>query len=100
VPELRLSRARTTKDIDLRFMGSPERVLGRLQEATRLDLGDFLTFEVGPDDDHPEIQNDGMQYDGMRFRAECRAAGQLSQVRRISRRRLWPSSLQGQLRSR
>jgi hypothetical protein len=77
VLELRLSRARTTKDIDLRFMGSPERVLERLQEATRLDLGDFLTFEVGPDDDHPEIQNDGMQYDGMRFRAECRLAGKL-----------------------
>ena len=75
VLELRLSRARTTKDIDLRFMGSPERVLERLQEAARLDLGDFFTFEVGPDDDHPEIQNDGMQYDGMRFRAECQLAG-------------------------
>lgn len=77
VLELRLSRARTTKDIDLRFMGSPDRVLERLQEAARLDLGDFLTFEVGPDDDHPEIQNDGMQYDGMRFRAECQLAGKL-----------------------
>lgn len=77
VLELRLSRARTTKDIDLRFIGSPERVLERLQEAARLDLGDFLTFEVGPDDDHPEIQNDGMQYDGMRFRAECQLAGKL-----------------------
>jgi len=77
VLELRLSRARTTKDIDLRLMGSPERVLERLQEAARVDLGDFLTFEVGPDDDHPEIQNDGMQYDGMRFRAECQLAGKL-----------------------
>lgn len=77
VLELRLSRARTTKDIDLRFMGSPERVLERLQGAARLNLGDFLTFEVGPDDDHPEIQNDGMQYDGMRFRAECQLAGKL-----------------------
>lgn len=77
VLELRLSRARTTKDIDLRFMGSPEGVLDRLQEAARLDLGDFLTFEVGPDDNHPEIQNDGMQYDGMRFRAECQLVGKL-----------------------
>ena len=77
VLELRLSRARTTKDIDLRLLGSPERVLERLQEAARRDLGDFLTFEVGPDDDHPEIQNDGMQYDGMRFRAECQLAGKL-----------------------
>ena len=77
VLELRLSRVRTTKDIDLRFMGSAERVLERLQEAARLDLGDFLTFEVGPDDDHPQIQNDGMQYDGMRFVAECRLAGKI-----------------------
>jgi hypothetical protein len=77
VLELRLSRARTTKDIDLRLMGSPERVLERLQEAARVDLGDYLTFEVGPHDDHPEIQNDGMQYDGMRFRAECQLAGKL-----------------------
>jgi len=77
VLELRLARARTTKDIDLRLTGSPERVLERLQEAARLDLGDFLGFEVGPDDDHPEIQNDGMQYDGKRFRAECRLAGKL-----------------------
>lgn len=77
VLELRLERARTTKDIDLRMTGSPENVLARLQEAARRDLSDFMTFEVGPDDDHPEIQNDGMQYDGLRFRAECRLAGKL-----------------------
>jgi hypothetical protein len=77
VLELRLERARTTKDVDLRLTGSPEKVLGRLQEAARLDLGDYLTFEVGPDEDHPEINNDGMQYEGMRFRAECKLAGKL-----------------------
>ena len=52
-------------------------MLGRLQEAGRLDLGDFLTFEIGPDAEHPEIQNDGMQYEGMRFQATCRLAGKL-----------------------
>jgi hypothetical protein len=77
VLELRLERARTTKDVDLRFTGSPEDVLSRLQEAARLDLGDYLTFEVGPDEDHPEINNEGMRYEGMRFRAECRLAGKL-----------------------
>jgi len=75
VLELRLERARTTKDIDLRLTGSPDDILAKLQEAGRRNLGDFMTFEVGPDDDHPEIQNDGMQYDGLRFRAECRLAG-------------------------
>lgn len=77
VLELRLERARTTKDVDLRMVGSPEDVLAKLQEASRKNLGDFMTFEVGPDDDHPEIQNDGMQYDGLRFRAECKLAGKL-----------------------
>jgi hypothetical protein len=77
VLELRLERARTTKDIDLRLTGSQGHILARLQEAGRQDLGDFMTFEVGPDDDHPEIVNDGMQYDGLRFRAECRLAGKV-----------------------
>jgi Nucleotidyl transferase AbiEii toxin, Type IV TA system len=77
VLELRLERARTTKDIDLRVTGSPENVLARLQEAGRRDLGDFMAFEVGRDMDHPAIQNDGMKYEGLRFRAECRLAGKL-----------------------
>lgn len=44
--ELRLERARTTKDVDLRVAGSPARILDRLQEAGRLDVGDFMAFEV------------------------------------------------------
>jgi hypothetical protein len=77
VLELRLERARTTKDVDLRLTGSSENVLLKLQEAGRRGLGDFMTFEVQPDEDHPEIQNDGMKYDGLRFRAECKLAGKL-----------------------
>jgi len=77
VLELRLERARTTKDVDLRMTGSPDGVLAKLQEAGRQSRGDFMTFEVRPDDDHPEIQGDGMQYDGLRFRAECKLAGKL-----------------------
>jgi hypothetical protein len=77
VLELRLERARSTKDVDLRMVGSPEDVLAKLQEAGRKNLGDFMAFEVGPDAEHPEIQNDGMQYDGLRFRAECKLAGKL-----------------------
>ncbi len=77
VLELRLERARTTKDIDLRLMGSPDDFLSKLQQAGQRDLGDFMTFEVKPDDDHPDIQNDGMLYDGLRFRAECRLAAKI-----------------------
>ena len=37
VLELRLERARTTKDVDLRLTGSPDNILGRLQEVARRD---------------------------------------------------------------
>jgi hypothetical protein len=77
VLELRLERARTTKDVDLQMVGSPDDILAKLQEAARRDLADFMTFEVGPDEQHPEIQNEGMQYDGLRFRAECKLAGKI-----------------------
>jgi hypothetical protein len=77
VLELRLERARTTKDVDLRLTGPADDVLARLQQAGRRDLGDFMIFEVGPDEDHPDIRNDGMQYEGKRYRAECKLAGKL-----------------------
>ncbi len=44
-----------------RMVGSPNNTLAKLQEAARPNLADFMTFEVGPDEDQPEIQNDGMQ---------------------------------------
>jgi len=77
VLELRLERARTTRDIDLRLTGSPEGLLERLQAAGRLDLGDYMSFEIQLDTRHPEITGDGVQYGGQRFRAECRVAGAL-----------------------
>lgn len=42
--ELRIQRARTTKDVDLRVMGSPEDILDRLRAAARRDLGDFMVL--------------------------------------------------------
>jgi len=77
VLEMRLDRARTTKDVDLRMVGSPGELLETLQLAGRLDLGDFLSFEIVPDDEHPEMLNDAVQYDGRRFRAECKLAGKI-----------------------
>jgi hypothetical protein len=75
--ELRLERARTTKDVDVRMIGAPDDILDTLRAAVRRDLGDFMVFTVRPDDDHPEIRGDGMKYDGMRFRAECTLAGKI-----------------------
>jgi hypothetical protein len=74
VLEVRLDRARTTRDVDLRVSGPPGLLLERLQEAGRLDLHDFMRFEVAV---HPEIAGPGVRYEGQRFRAECRMAGGL-----------------------
>lgn len=52
-------------------------MLKKLQEAGRRDLADYMAFEVTRDPDHPTIQNDGMQYEGLRFRVVCRLAGKL-----------------------
>ncbi|MFP2927433.1 nucleotidyl transferase AbiEii/AbiGii toxin family protein [Pyxidicoccus sp. 3LG] len=69
--EFRIHGARVTKDIDLRLTGAVENLHARLEEAGRLKLGDFMTFEVHPDANHPELRNEGMKQEGFRFRAEC-----------------------------
>ena len=56
VLELRIEHARTTKDVDLRMVGSPDDILTRLQEAARRDLADFMTFEVGPVDHRATVE--------------------------------------------
>lgn len=73
--ELRIARARTTRDIDLRVFGEPDSVLELLRAAGREDLGDWLSLEIGPDLEHPEIEAEGLRYGGRRFRAEARIAG-------------------------
>ncbi len=75
--ELRVKRARTTKDVDLRVMGSAQELLPKLQQAGRVDTGDFMSFAVLPDARHPELLNDGLKYEGLRFRVECKLAGKL-----------------------
>ncbi len=75
--ELRLERARTTNDIDLRVMGTTDGLLERLQQVGRLDLEDFLSFEIETDPHRSDIETEGMKYDGFRFRAEAKLAGKL-----------------------
>jgi Nucleotidyl transferase AbiEii toxin, Type IV TA system len=77
VLELRLDRVRTTKDVDLRLVGDPDGVLAALRNAGALDLGDWLSFLVEPDPEMPTIKNEGMVYDGFRFRGEAQLAGKL-----------------------
>ncbi len=42
--ELRIERARTTKDVDLHVMGSPDAILAILRAAVARDLGDCMVF--------------------------------------------------------
>lgn len=73
--ELRVARARTTKDVDLRLVGSTDDLLTKLQHAGRLDVGDWLTFLVVPDPEHPVIEGEGAFYSGQRFRARAELGG-------------------------
>jgi predicted nucleotidyltransferase component of viral defense system len=72
---LLVPRARMTNDVDLSLRGRPEDLLDGLQSACRLDLGDYLEFEALPDARHPNLEGEGMVYDGRRFRIQAKLAG-------------------------
>ena len=71
--ELRLERARTTRDIDLAVFGQVNRMLETLQEAGQMDLKDFLSFEVTQDG---EIDGEGVIYGGHHFKVHCKLGGE------------------------
>lgn len=73
--ELRVSRARTTRDIDLRIEGSTADLLEALRSAGGLDLGDWFSFVVEPDPEHPLIEGEGAVYTGERFRVRAELGG-------------------------
>ncbi len=73
--ELRVARARTTKDVDLRVVGATDDLLAGLQSAGGLDLGDWLAFLVEPDPEHPLIDGEGAVYTGQRFRVRAELGG-------------------------
>ena len=73
--ELRLSRARTTKDHDLRLNGSATSLLRDLEAAASSDQSDWLVFRIRTDDTHPTIEGDGVVYEGHRFVARATLAG-------------------------
>lgn len=73
--ELRLSNARSTKDIDLRAVGDPDAILASLRAAAALEFDDWLTFTVEPDAEHPDIED--AVYEGRRFRVVATLAGEI-----------------------
>jgi hypothetical protein len=77
VLELRLERARMTRDVDLRLTGDGRDLLQELRAAAALVLRDWLSFEIAADPHMPKIVSSGMKYEGFRFRAEARLAGKV-----------------------
>ena len=74
--ELKLHRARTTKDIDLGLAGpsargdairEPESLLDALQKAAGRDVGDFFVFLIG----EPTMDLDAAPYGGARYPIEA-----------------------------
>lgn len=73
--ELRLTRARTTRDVDVRMSGRASGVRRELEILAQRDAGDHLAFTVVPDRHRPAIQGDGVIYQGQRFRVQAHLAG-------------------------
>ena len=70
--ELRLERARTTRDVDLRLEGHRDHHVDvlrrRVQQAGEPD---WLTYQLAENADDPGIDGDGVVYEGVRFRAQA-----------------------------
>jgi hypothetical protein len=73
--EMRLERARTTRDIDFRATGTPSRMLERMRRAGTLDHGDYLRFDINERARGCDIEGPGVMYDGVRLTAQAYLAG-------------------------
>ncbi len=67
VIELRLSRARTTQDVDFRLEGDLEEHLKEIREAARTKHKDWLTFEVSDPRKLTEHVGDQIVYEAVRL---------------------------------
>lgn len=70
--ELRIDRARTTRDLDLGLKVKPGRdLLGLIQEQAGKNLGDYFTFIIG----EAVMELDAAPYGGERYPVEARMDG-------------------------
>lgn len=72
--ELRLSRARTTKDIDMRIEGELDEVVGRLRAEAAKQRDDYLTFAFVGEEDFKEMVGEQVVYGGRRLRVQAQLA--------------------------
>ncbi|QDG52088.1 nucleotidyl transferase AbiEii/AbiGii toxin family protein [Persicimonas caeni] len=72
--ELRLSRARTTKDIDMRIEGALDDVVDRLRAEAAKQRDDYLTFAFVGEEDFKEMVGEQVVYGGRRLRVQAQLA--------------------------
>ena len=73
--ELRLERARTTRDIDLRVVGELDELIARIDGAAREQGSDYLSFAFAGERDFQEMLGDQVVYDGRRLQVRAKLAG-------------------------
>lgn len=73
--ELRLNRARTTKDIDMRGTGEIDDILELITEEAKREGQDFLSFEVAGGRDLEEMVGEQIVYEGRRVRVQAQLGG-------------------------
>jgi hypothetical protein len=74
--ELRTTRARSTRDIDVPVMGAPHHFDSALRDLGATDVGDYLRFRVEAHA-RPDIDAIGMKYPGKRYRVQAVLAGKV-----------------------
>lgn len=75
VLELRLERARTTKDIDIRLEGQLDEQLTNLRKVATKVGDDYLRFELADGEKLTEMIGDQILYEGRRVDVRARLAG-------------------------
>lgn len=82
VLELRIGRARTTRDVDVSIYGDTANLTQRVQKAAELDLGDFFEFVIQRPAKASKaiITGPGVAYGGQRFRCTCLLGGRKFEV--------------------
>lgn len=74
--ELRLARARTTKDIDMRVEGDLDELVEDLRQEAAQQGDDYLTFELSEEADFEQMLGEQVVYGGRRIKVRAMLAGQ------------------------
>lgn len=74
--EVRLTRARSTKDIDLRVTGDLDELIDKLRKAAGTQAAeDYLSFALGDESTFDEMLGEQVVYDGRRIQVQAELAG-------------------------